>query len=77
MRRRAENRDADHERMENEPERKIEDGPHDEGDRVVAMAAHRDRGRAGIASVLERHAIVARPDEKRAEQHDRAEIAVR
>ena len=46
MRGRAENRDADHEGMENEPERKIEDGAHDEGDRVVAMAARRDRSGA-------------------------------
>src|SRR5262245_66505934 len=77
MRRRAEHRDADDERMENETERKIEHGPHDERDRVIAMAARGNRGRTGIASVLERNAIVNRPGEKRAEQHDRAEIAVR
>src|ERR1700750_1893885 len=77
MRRRAEHRDADDEGMENETERKKEHGPHDERDCVVAMAAHWDRGRAGIASVIERNAIVNRPGEKRAEQHDRAEIAVR
>src|SRR6266404_2669502 len=77
MRRRAEHGDANHERMENKAEGKIEDRPHNERDRVIAMATHRDRGCAGIASVLERNAIVNRPGEERAEQYDRAEIAVR
>src|SRR5262245_10688185 len=75
-RRRAEDRDTDHDGMEDETQREIKDGPHYERDGVVAMSADRDRWRAGIGSVFERDAIIPGPHEKGAEQHDRAEIAV-
>ena len=46
-------------------------------DHVVAPAADRDRRRAGIAAALEGDPVIDRPGQERAEQDDRAEIAVR
>src|SRR5262249_28591502 len=77
MRRSAEDRDADHDRMENETQREVENGPNHARDRVVAVPADRDHWRAGIASVLERDAVVTGPAEKRPEEYDRAQVAIR
>src|ERR1700730_4303383 len=63
--------------MEDETEREIKDGPAHDGNGVVAVPADRDRWRTGVGAVFERDAIIAGPDEKEGEQHERTEIAVR
>src|SRR5215212_5953488 len=74
--RRSEYRHADHERMEDESEGEINQGPDHDRQDVIAPAADRDRRRAGIGASLERNAIEHRPRQNGAEQYDRAEIAV-
>src|SRR5271165_1614447 len=76
-RRSAEHRDADHERMKDKTQREIKQGPDDERDDVVAVPAGRDERCTRVGSALERGPVVAGPGEKRAEQQDRAEIAIR
>ena len=51
---RSEHRQPDHQRMEDEAEREIENRPDDDGGDVVPASADRDRRCARVAAALER-----------------------
>ena len=67
---------ADHDGMEGEGQRQIGDQPDRHRDQVVAGTADRDRRCAGVGAAFQRDPVEHRPAQERAEQDDRAEIAI-
>jgi hypothetical protein len=68
--------DVDHDRVERKGERKIGDHPDCYRDQVVAGTTDGYRRCAGVGAVFQRDAVEYRPGQKRAEQDDRAEVAI-
>ena len=69
-------RNSNDNRVESKAERQVHDHPGRDRDGVVAPASDGNWRRTRVGAVLQRNAVVNGPGEERAEQDDRAEVAV-